>query len=152
LGELVLEGNIKSLTGFNESSTGFGVNAYIKDIELQNEIPVETAIKNLSSVYTESMMLSQEGSMITMDIVDAAMKSLDTTRSDIGSVQIQLNSTIANITITQANITIAESTIRDVDFAKESADFNKNKLLAEAGTFALTQANAVQQNVIKLLQ
>lgn len=151
-GELVLEGNIKSLTGFNEADTGFGVNASIRDVELQDEIPTETAIKNLSSVYTESMMLTQEGSMITMDIVEAAMKSLDTIRSDIGSVQIQLNSTIANITVTQANITIAESTIRDVDFAKESADFNKNKLLAQAGTFALSQANTVQQNVMKLLQ
>lgn len=151
-GELVLEGNIKSLSGFNEAQTGLGVNASINDVALMDELPIKTDIKNLSSVYTESMLLTQEGSMTTMDIIDAAMKSMDTIRSDIGSVQIQLNSTIANITVTQANITIAESTIRDVDFAMESSEFNKDKLLAQAGTFALTQANTVQQNVMKLLQ
>jgi flagellin-like hook-associated protein FlgL len=151
-GNLVLDGDIKSLTGFNEGVTGFGVNAGIADIQLQNEQPSSTEIKNLASLVKENMLLSQSSSMVAMDIVDASLSTLDTIRSDIGSVQNQLNSTIANITVTQANIQIAESGIRDVDFAAESADFNKNKLLAQAGTFALSQANTVQQNVMKLLQ
>lgn len=151
-GELVLEGDIRSLTGFNEALTGKGLNASIADIALKDEIPVSSEIKNLSSVVVESMLLTQKGSMLAMDIVDTSMKTMDTIRSDVGAVQIQLNSTIANITISQANIKIAESAIRDVDFAAESAEFNKNKLMAQAGTFALAQANTVQQNVMKLLQ
>jgi len=81
-----------------------------------------------------------------------AYKDLDRVRSDLGSTQNQMTSTINNITITQANVKIAESNIRDVDFASETEAFNKNKLLSQAGTFALSQANAVQQNVLKLLQ
>ena len=95
---------------------------------------------------------SREGANMVMDIVDAAIKDLDRVRSDLGSTQNQMVSTINNITMTQANVKIAESQIRDVDFASETESFNKNKLLSQAGTFALSQANAVQQNVLKLLQ
>jgi len=90
--------------------------------------------------------------MKAMDIVDAALETIDAIRSDIGSVQQQLDSTINNITITAANVTIAEGGIRDVDFAAESANFNKNKLLAQSGTYALSQANQVQQNIASLLR
>jgi len=95
---------------------------------------------------------SREGAMMVIDIVDASLKDVDSIRSDLGSTQNQFQSTISNITVTQANVKIAESQIRDVDFASETANFNKQKLLAQAGTFALSQANSVQQNVLKLLQ
>ncbi len=60
--------------------------------------------------------------------------------------------TINNITVTQVNVKAAESTIRDVDFAAESANFSKYNILAQSGSYAMSQANAVQQNVLKLLQ
>jgi len=92
------------------------------------------------------------GAAITMDIAENALRSLDAARSDIGSVTNQLTSQINNATVASANIQIAESGIRDVDFAAESAMFNKNKLLAQAGTFALSQASSIEQNVMTLLQ
>jgi len=85
-------------------------------------------------------------------ITDYALKDLDNTRSDIGSVQNQLESTIRNISVTQVNVQAAESQIRDVDFAAESANFSKLNILAQSGTYAMSQANAVQQNVMRLLQ
>ena len=85
-------------------------------------------------------------------ISDYALRDVDKTRSDIGSVQNQLDSTIRNISVTQVNVTAAESQIRDVDFAAESANFNKQNLLAQSGSYAMSQANAVQQNVMRLLQ
>ena len=85
-------------------------------------------------------------------IADYALQDIDKTRSDIGSVQNQLESTVRNISVTQVNITAAESQIRDVDFASESARFSKQNILAQAGTYAMSQANAVQQNVMRLLQ
>ena len=109
-------------------------------------------INNLQSLVKDSMLLTKDGAMKAMDIVDAALETIDSIRSDIGSVQQQLNSTINNITITAANVPIAEGGIRDVDFAAESANFNKNKLLAQSGTYALSQANEVQQNIASLLR
>ncbi|HHE9890663.1 TPA: flagellin, partial [Campylobacter coli] len=93
-----------------------------------------------------------KGAMAVMDIAETATTNLDQIRADIGSVQNQLQVTINNITVTQVNVKAAESTIRDVDFATESANFSKYNILAQSGSYAMSQANAVQQNVLKLLQ
>ncbi|MBT0833791.1 flagellin B, partial [Campylobacter lari] len=92
------------------------------------------------------------GAMAVMDLADSAITTLDNIRADIGAVQNQITATINNISVTQVNIKSAESTIRDVDFAAESANFSKYNILAQSGSYAMSQANAVQQNVLKLLQ
>ncbi|KAB0590592.1 flagellin A [Campylobacter lari] len=93
-----------------------------------------------------------KGAMAVMDIVETATANLDAIRADIGAVQNQITATLNNISVTQVNIKSAESTIRDVDFAAESANFSKYNILAQSGSYAMSQANAVQQNVLKLLQ
>jgi len=95
---------------------------------------------------------SLKGAMAVMDIAQSAQSALDSIRADLGSVQNQLTSTVNNIAISKVNVSSAESTIRDVDFAQESANFTKLNILTQAGTFALTQANNIQQNVLRLLQ
>jgi len=95
---------------------------------------------------------SLRGAMATMNIAESATKLLDKIRSDLGSVQNQLVSTVNNISVTQVNVKAAESNIRDVDFAAESANFSKYNILAQSGSYAMSQANAVQQNVLRLLQ
>jgi len=95
---------------------------------------------------------TQDKAQIAIAVASAALKALDKVRADLGSVQNQLTSTIANITVTRVNIFAAESAIRDVDFAEEAANFTKMQILAQAGAFAMAQANASSQNVLSLLQ
>ncbi len=95
---------------------------------------------------------SRRSAELSILVADSALKQLDATRSDLGSVQNQLESTIRNISVTQVNVKAAESGIRDVDFASESANFSKFNILAQSGSYAMSQANAVQQNVLRLLQ
>ncbi|MBW1466314.1 flagellin, partial [Campylobacter jejuni] len=92
-----------------------------------------------------------KGAMAVMDIAETAITNLDQIRADIGSVQNQVTSTINNITVTQVNVKSAESQVRDVDFAAESANYSKANILAQSGSYAMAQANAVQQNVLRLL-
>ncbi|PPB59639.1 flagellin B [Campylobacter hyointestinalis] len=92
------------------------------------------------------------GAQAMIDIAESAQKTLDRIRADLGSVQNQLVSTINNISVTQVNVKSAESQIRDVDFAEESANFSKFNILAQSGSYAMSQANTVQQNVLRLLQ
>jgi len=108
---------------------------------------VENATLTLNAGVT-----TLKGAMAVMDIAESAQKLLDKIRSDLGSVQNQLTTTINNISVTQVNVKSAESQIRDVDFAAESANFKKHNLLSQSGSYAMSQANAVQQNVMKLLQ
>ena len=87
-----------------------------------------------------------------MVAIDSALNELNTWRADFGSTQNQIESAIRNMMTQVTNIKAAESVIRDVDYAAESANFNKQNIIAQAGTYAISQANNVQQNVLKLLQ
>ncbi|EAK2739448.1 flagellin [Campylobacter upsaliensis] len=111
----------------------------------------ETRNNNIGQVQTAGVT-TLKGAMAVMDVVETATINLDQIRADIGAVQNQLQVTINNITVTQVNVKAAESTIRDVDFAAESANFSKYNILAQSGSYAMSQANQVQQNVLKLLQ
>ncbi|EOG9113357.1 flagellin A [Campylobacter jejuni] len=114
---------------------------------------MKTSAGNTLGVKDETAgVTTLKGAMAVMDIAETATTNLDQIRADIGSVQNQVTSTINNITVTQVNVKAAESTIRDVDFAAESANFSKYNILAQSGSYAMSQANAVQQNVLKLLQ
>ncbi len=104
--------------------------------------------KNLSDVN----VTTQQGAELAIKIAQSALSNLDKVRSNLGSVQNQIQATVENISVTQINVNAAESTIRDVNFAKESSNYSKLQILAQSGTYALAQANAVQQNVLRLLQ
>jgi flagellin len=84
--------------------------------------------------------------------VNAAITSLNTMRADIGSTQNQVESAVRNLMTQATNVKAAEAIIRDVDYALESANFNKQNIIAQAGTYAISQANSAQQNVLRLLQ
>ncbi|OHD90353.1 MAG: hypothetical protein A2552_08985 [Sulfuricurvum sp. RIFOXYD2_FULL_44_160] len=101
---------------------------------------------------TVGLLRTRDGASKAMDIVESAITQLDSIRADLGSVQNQLVVTVNNISVTQVNVRAAESQIRDVDFAAESANFSKYNILAQSGSYAMSQANAVQQNVLRLLQ
>ncbi len=84
--------------------------------------------------------------------VDAAITKLNSFRADIGSTQNQVESAVRNLMTQKTNVKAAESIIRDVDYAEESSNFNKQNIISQAGSYAISQANQVQQNVLRLLQ
>ena len=84
--------------------------------------------------------------------MDDALKTIDSRRATFGAAQNRLESTVRNISTTQVNVKAAESQIRDVDFAEEGANFSRLNILAQSGSYALSQSNAIQNNVLRLLQ
>lgn len=105
-----------------------------------------------SNVTQEPGVLTYNGSQTLIDVAVVALGDLDRIRSDIGSIQNQITATINNISVTHLNIKAAESQIRDVDFANEVAQFNKQNILSQSGSYASAQANQIQQTIIRLLQ
>ncbi len=139
-------------TGGTSGTFTFHVGAYSGDTQSvtigDNAVSVITGGVSAASILVTTFTNAQT-SITTMD---TAIVALDGKRAVLGAAQNKLESTIRNISVTQVNITAAESQIRDVDFAAESATFAKHNILAQSGSYAMSQANAVQQNVLKLLQ
>ncbi|EPH5298561.1 flagellin [Campylobacter jejuni] len=133
--------NVSQGSGFSSGST------------LSQFATMKTSAGNSLGAKDETAgVTTLKGAMAVMDIAETAITNLDQIRADIGSVQNQVTSTINNITVTQVNVKAAESQIRDVDFAAESANYSKANILAQSGSYAMAQANSVQQNVLRLLQ
>ncbi|MDO8454607.1 MAG: flagellin, partial [Sulfurimonas sp.] len=111
-----------------------------------------SGMKTASLLANQITTLSSQASAATIiSMMDSAIKVTDTLRATLGAAQNQLESTVRNISVTQVNVAAAESNIRDIDFAAESANFAKHNILAQSGSYAMSQANAVQQNVLRLL-
>ncbi|EJE7840875.1 flagellin A [Campylobacter coli] len=146
----VIISNASAISKIYNVSAGSG---FSSQSGLSQFATMKTSAGNTLGVKDETAgVTTLKGAMAVMDIAETATTNLDQIRADIGSVQNQLQVTINNITVTQVNVKAAESTIRDVDFAAESANFSKYNILAQSGSYAMSQANAVQQNVLKLLQ
>jgi flagellin len=143
--DTVADGAVATIA--SESSFTIGNASNTEAITLAN---ANTA-SNLGSVKDETN-LSTEKAQSFMGVIDASLTQLNVNRSEFGSTQNQLESAIRNMSTTQTNILSAESIIRDVDYAEESANFNKQNIISQAGSYAISQANTVQQNVLKLLQ
>ncbi|AJC87156.1 flagellin A [Campylobacter insulaenigrae] len=137
--------NILFATAF---SVAFGVTVVAGNSQFANFL----ASMSIAAKDQTPGVTTLKGAMAVMDIAETATANLDAIRADLGSVQNQITATLNNISVTQVNIKSAESNIRDVDFAAESANFSKYNILAQSGSYAMSQANAVQQNVLKLLQ
>jgi flagellin len=85
-------------------------------------------------------------------VIDAAISQVSSFRGTLGATQNRLEHTINNLNVATENLSASESRIRDVDMAQEMTNFTRNQILSQAGTAMLSQANAVPQGVLSLLQ
>jgi len=84
--------------------------------------------------------------------LDFALQQVSGLRAELGAVQTRFESTITNLSVTSENLSAARSRIRDADFAAETAELTRSQILQQAGIAILSQANALPQNVLALLQ
>ena len=98
-----------------------------------------------TSVSTSVVALS------ALSLIDTAIKSVNTMRSDMGAYVNRLEFAISNLSNQIYNTQDAESRIRDVDFAKETTEFTRSQILTQSATSMLAQANQVPQGVLNLL-
>jgi flagellin len=83
--------------------------------------------------------------------IDTAITSVSAMRADFGAIQNRLQSTVNNIQTSVENMSAANSRIRDVDIAEETSEMTRQKILLEAGTGVLAQANQQSNVALSLL-
>lgn len=86
-----------------------------------------------------------------LDVLDSALKTVDSLRSDLGAIQNRFDSAITNLSTTETNLSAARSRIEDADYATEVSNMTRAQILQQAGTSVLAQANQVPQSVLSLL-
>lgn len=97
-------------------------------------------------------VLSRDEASDAIRTADFALQQVSGLRSELGAVQNRFEATIANLSVSAENLEAARSRIQDTDFAQETADLTRAQILQQAGTSILSQANAVPQTVLGLLQ
>jgi len=146
-GTVVLKG-----TGGAGSDGTFVFHTGAYSAETQSVAIASNSVTIMASAPANISVSGRTEAEATIIIMDTAIKNVDSKRATLGAAQNKLESNVRNISVTQVNVTAAESNIRDVDFAAESANFAKHNILAQSGSYAMSQANSVQQNVMRLLQ
>ena len=87
-----------------------------------------------------------------MAVIDKAIGEITTYRGNLGAFQKNtLESNLTSLRVATENLTAAESNIRDADIAVELAAFTRNQIMTQSATAQLAQANAMPQNVARLL-
>ena len=105
----------------------------------------------LSSV-SQLDVLTVDNSKKMLTAVDAALVRIDLERSDLGATMSRMEHTIRNLSNIVVNTKISRSRMQDADMAAESIELTKGRILQQAATSMLSQANRSMQSVLELLQ
>ena len=102
-------------------------------------------------VNQNSSSFSSNDARNFLKTIDDAITGLNSIKSEFGSVQKQLESSSRNL-MSQETSTLNAASLFDTDYAKESASFSKQNILAQIGAYGQAQANNInQQSVLRLL-
>lgn len=92
------------------------------------------------------------GAQNSISTLDTAITQINDYRSYLGSIQNRLTTTVSNLGSQVENLETARSRMRDTDFAAETANYTQSKILQQAGTSVLAQANQQPSVALGLLQ
>ncbi|HIF5692454.1 flagellin [Vibrio parahaemolyticus] len=91
------------------------------------------------------------GAQLAIGVVDAAIKYVDSHRSEIGGFQNRVSGTIDNLNTISRSVSESKGRIRDTDFARESTEMVRSQVLQDATTALLAQAKQRPSSALGLL-
>jgi flagellin len=95
---------------------------------------------------------SREAAGAVLNKLDDVLDKVNGTRATMGAVMNRLEHVIDNLMNVSVNTEASRSQIEDADYAAASTELARTQIMQQAATAVLAQANADQQNVLKLLQ
>jgi flagellin len=137
---------------------------------LNFQIGANTTVDDLITISTANMLSDVSVTAVTgalvsigsaantaaiktvIDNIDGALDKINSERAVYGATQSRFDAIISNLQVAAENQTAARSRIMDADFAVETANLSRAQILQQAGNAMVAQANALPQQVLKLLQ
>ena len=95
---------------------------------------------------------SQISASLAISMIDNAFDDLNTKRAEMGAYMNRLEHALNNNLIFNSNMSDSNSRFQDTDFGNELANMAKLQILKQAGDAMITQANAIPNQVLGLLQ
>jgi len=135
-----------------------GAGAYIIQVGSDNAQSMTVSIGNLDIAAGSLGCLSgldvssQANASAAITNIDGAFQNLATIRADYGSYMNRLSHSLNNAEVFSANMADSNSRLMDTDYAKEMTEFAKSQIVRQAGMAMLSQANAIPNQVLQLLQ
>jgi flagellin len=152
---------IASNTEFNGVQLADGTKTLINvQVGIENNTASRVAI-DLGDLTTTGLgigpsttvtLANVSGAQAALDVLDTALDSINSYRSQLGAVQNRIESAINNAWSYAEALSAAESRIRDADYALETSEMTKQQIMQQAGVAALAQAKNMNQAVVSLLQ
>lgn len=109
---------------------------------------ISTITLGINSITVSKTKYAQKA----LDRVQKAIDNLNGKRSEYGAKQNRLDHTVASNNNTQENLQISESADRDANMALEMVALSRQKIIQQAGTAMMAQANRNTSSVLTLLK
>jgi flagellin len=94
---------------------------------------------------------TQSAAQEALEGIDQAIAKKEACRSRLGAYLNRLENTLTNLEGMHATLQVAESQVSDVNIATEMTDFVRNQVLSQAAVAILSQANALPEMALSLL-
>ncbi len=121
----------------------------IRTKNLGHGIVNQSGFKSIADLDVRTMQGAKDSAMI----IDKVIDEISMARGQLGSFQKNsVESNLNTLKIAEENITQAESTIRDSDMAAEMSKLTQDKIMLDASTAMVSQANQVPRTVLDLIQ
>ena len=143
-GLAVLAGDAGTLTFQVGANTADTVDIVTADLSAAAEVVAVTDAAN--------EILSVATAQAAMTNIDTALDRVNAERALYGASQNRFEAVISTLQVSAENQSAARGRIMDADFAAETANLSRAQILQQAGTAMVAQANALPQQVLRLLQ
>jgi len=144
-----------TLTGFHSGANNMNSLTFVSSQTDTNVADIGIILGNaVGAPNPPDIQTTQGGStaVSSIDEIDAALDSVNSTRATLGSYINRLAYAADNVTNISSNATQSRSTIIDADYAIETTSLAKNQIIQQAATAMLAQANTQPQAVMALLK
>jgi len=141
----------------SNNQNGTNKQEYQVDENSQNTIELDSIQSNTLGVGLDGLLnqnistFSPTTARSYLDNINNAIDKVNTYKSDITSTQDQLKSIVLNITSEYTQTRVNNSAVFETNFAQETSSFSKQNILAQAGAYASSQSNNVNQGVVARL-
>lgn len=151
-----LEFNGNTLLNGTAGSAGTGVVTLQAGMRNSINDQIELTLNAVDSLSlginsTQTNVLDITSAQAAVGDIDAAMESLNTSRMNIGSFINRAGIAANSVQASVENFSQGLGNARDASFSEESAGFNREQVLQQAGVAMLSQANAQANIALRLI-